>query len=132
MKTTKKVKYLLWALNNAIKSSKQSFIVQTFYDLESVLNILYKDGWILGYKKHKQSSYIEIFLKYDSHDRVLVTKAKNIVKPSLLPCIRLKELFADSTNTTYTGVIRSAKYGFLSNRVALSKKTGGIYLAKIY
>jgi len=49
-----------------------------------------------------------------------------------MPAIRLQELTADSKTTMYTGIVRTAKYGFLQSHVALKKKTGGIYLAKVF
>jgi len=49
-----------------------------------------------------------------------------------MPTIRLQELTADSKNSMYTGIVRTAKYGFLQSRIALKKKTGGIYLAKVF
>jgi ribosomal protein S8 len=71
-------------------------------------------------------------LKYDSKDKAMITRVKNITKPSLTSLIRLQELKADSKNTAYTGIIRTAQHGLLHSRVALKKKTGGIYLAKVF
>jgi len=132
MKTTKKVSLLIGHLNKAVKASQQSFILETFYGIDSILETLYLDGWILGYKKYKNDKFFEVFLKYDANDKTVMTRAKNIIKPSLLSLIRLQELSSDCKNTVYTGIIRTAKYGFLQNRQALVKKTGGIYLAKIF
>jgi len=105
---------------------------ENFDGLESVLDAIYADGWISGYKIYRNERCIEIFLKYDSRDKTLITRVKNLTKPSLVSFIRLHELAADSKNTAHTGIIRTAKYGFLPNRTALKKKTGGIYLAKIF
>jgi len=62
----------------------------------------------------------------------MITRVKNITKPSLISLIRLQELKADSKNTAYTGIIRTAQHGLLHSREALKRKTGGIYLAKVF
>jgi len=59
-------------------------------------------------------------------------RVKNTCKPSLQPYIRIQELVADCKNTANLGIIRTSTYGFLTNRLALKNKTGGIYLAKFY
>jgi hypothetical protein len=44
----------------------------------------------------------------------------------------MQQLIADNKNTAYTGIIRTASMGFLSNKKALKNKTGGIYLVKFF
>jgi len=132
MKTTKKISLLIWNLNKAAKGARQSFIIETFYGIETVLDAIYLDGWILGYKKYESGRYFEVFLKYDASDKTVITRAINITKPNLASLIRLQELSSDCKSTACTGIIRTAKYGFLQNRQAFIKKVGGIYLAKIF
>lgn len=96
------------------------------------MNILYIDGWVSGYKKYADKKCFEIFLKNDINNKIIVNRAINVTKPTLQAVIHLAELCADSKNTAYTGVIRTAKYGFLQNRQAFIKKSGGIYLVKLF
>jgi len=132
MRTTKKVSLLAWNFNKAIHDSRQTFINNYFYGIESILDLMYIDGWIYGYKKYEKEACVEIFLKYDLLEKPVITKVKNIIKPSLIPIIRLFELAADSKNTAHSGIVRTARYGFLHSRIAIKKKVGGIYLAKIF
>jgi len=105
---------------------------ESFYGIESVLDAIYLDGWISGYKQYNSENSVEIFLKYDAKDKAVISRVKNVTKPSLQSVIRLQELAADSKSTNSTGIVRTARYGFLQNRIALQKKTGGLYLAKIF
>jgi len=132
--TTKKVSILFRDLQRTIIKNKASFIITSFWGIEPIINALYKDGWILGYKKYTSisDSYFEIYIKYDTNAKTTITNVKTINKSSLLPIIRQQSLISDCKNTAYTGIIQTAKHGFLSNRQALSKKTGGIYLAKVF
>jgi len=57
---------------------------------------------------------------------------KGIYKTSLQVSIRLPQLVADNKDTGYTGIVRTAKFGFLTNKVALKNKVGGFYLAKFF
>jgi len=90
------------------------------------------DGLIAGYKKYSKKSLVEIFLKFDLKNRPLLMRAKCTFKSSLQPTIRIQQLVAESKDTGPTGLIRTAKYGFLTNRSALKHKIGGIYLAKFF
>lgn len=78
MKTTQKVSGLILNFNRAIKASRLSFVSEYFPGIESILDGLYKEGLIAGYKVIKEAQLIEIFLKYDIKDESLITKAKFI------------------------------------------------------
>ena len=132
MKTTQKVSTLILNFNRAITESRTYFVNEYFFGLEPILDGIYKDGWIIGYKIHNISQSVEIFLKYDIKDKPVLTHVQSIWKPSLQPIIRIRQLASDSKNTAYTGIIRTAKFGFLTGRQALKNKTGGVYLAKFY
>jgi len=132
VKTTRKVHLLLWNFNKAIRELSQSFINEQFFGIEAILDVLYKDGWILGYKKHNAKSIVEIFLKYDINNKPVLTRVKGIYKTSLQVTIRMPQLVADNKDTAYTGIIRTAKFGFLTNKASLKSKVGGFYLAKFF
>ena len=132
MKTTVKVYKLVWNFNKAIKNRSQSFINEHFFGIENILDGVYKGGWILGYKRHFSRKVVEIFLRYDNNNKSIITRVKCLHKPSLQHTIRLQQLVADSKNTAYTGIIRTAKMGFLTNRDALKNKIGGSYLVKFF
>lgn len=92
----------------------------------------FKDGLISGYKNYVSKGLVEIFLKYDSNNKCTITRVKCLYKPSLQNTIRMQQLVADTKNTVYTGIVRTASMGFLSNRKAVKNKTGGIYLVKFF
>lgn len=131
MKSDKKIKLMVLKLSQAVRSIRQSFIVENFVGIEQILNIFYQDGWISGYKCYNKKFY-EIFLKNDANNKLVMRRAKIITKASLQAIIRLPELLVDSKNTSCTGIIKTAKYGFLKNKHAFIKKTGGVYFTKIF
>lgn len=44
MKIDKKIKLMVLKLSQAIRSIRQSFIVESFAGIEQILNIFYQDG----------------------------------------------------------------------------------------
>jgi len=57
---------------------------------------------------------------------------KSIYKASQQITIRVPQLVADNKNTAYTGIVRTAKLGFITNKTSLKNKMGGTYLAKFF
>ena len=83
---------------------------------ESVLNVLWDEGFILGYKNTKfvSKNYVKIFLKYKKGDPV-INSIKVVSKPSLKIFFSLKNLWKFDTNqgtliiSTNKGVMSSAE-----------------------
>lgn len=107
--------------------SKKSYIVlkQTNRQLcESVLNVLWDEGFILGYKHINvvPKKTLKIFLKYKKGVPAINT-IKMISKPSLAVCFSLKNLWKfDSNQGT---LILSTNKGVMSANECKKFKLGG-------
>jgi ribosomal protein S8 len=132
MKTNKHISKFMCSFNRAISSNRQNFLIKPFHGLNSILDNLYKDGFIVGYKNNDKENIIEIFLKIDHNGRHLATKATNISKPSRIISGRLKELKAAVLVKPHSLLfIRTSKCGIIAGRQAIFNKIGGIIVGKI-
>jgi len=67
---------------------------------ELFLNILWNEGFILGYVFDKKSNQFKIFLKYNKNKPV-IKKIKNISKPGLRVYYSIKQLWKIESNKTF-------------------------------
>lgn len=113
---------------------KISFTIEDFCDLKRVLNDLYLQGFITGYKQHKIAKYnfVEVFLKYDKATDISYILAKTATSPGKDAVISLKQLKAAEKNQPFSiGLIRTQKLGITSTKNAIANKEGGVFLARI-
>ena len=80
------MKNFLWNMFANIQNgqlAKKAFILQTNKKVcTSILDVLWNEGFILGYKVSKQNpNKLKIFLKYN-HGKPVIQKIKSISKPS--------------------------------------------------
>ena len=110
-----------------IKNSQlvnKTFVIQKKKKIcEQILNLLWNEGFILGYKILKKTpNKIKIFLKYYKGEPV-INSIKIISKPNLPIYYSLKEIWKiDSSQGT---VIISTNKGFMTNNECKKKKLGG-------
>lgn len=93
--------------------AKKTYILQIRQKTcESFLNILWDEGFILGYKIcDSDAKKLKIFLKYNKNDPV-ITKLKSISKPSQRVYYTLKQIWKIDSNKTF--IIFSTNKGLQS------------------
>lgn len=103
--------------------SKKAYVNQTRKKTcEFVLNILWDEGFISGYKV-SNSNQLKIFLKY-SNGKPAITSIKLLTKPSLKLNYSLKQLW--KINSSEGLLIVSTDKGFMSINDCKKYKIGGI------
>jgi small subunit ribosomal protein S8 len=115
-------------LNNAIKANKLKIVVKSSKKIMLLLEVLYKENFILGYKKLNACQTI-IFLKVN-YKHNCVRSLKKIGKPSFLVHISYKDLwpFMISLNT----LILNTPKGVLTHREAVKACCGGIVVCALF
>jgi len=117
----------IWHMSSTIKNSllsNKKFVREIKQkNCESILNILWDEGFILGYKTCKlNSKYIIIFLKYN--DKYPSIKSiKSISKPSLKIYYSSKQLW--KLNLNQSVIIVSTNRGVFSAEECKKLKLGG-------
>jgi small subunit ribosomal protein S8 len=104
--------------------AKKSFVLQSKKKAcENILNVLWNEGFILGYKISKTDlNTIKIFLKYQNGIPV-ISLIKILSKPSLRIYYSAKQLWKlDPSKGT---IILSTNKGFMSNYDCKKKTLGG-------
>jgi small subunit ribosomal protein S8 len=99
------MKNLLWNMFANIQNgqlAKRSFVIQKRKKIcEYILNVLWNEGFILGYKLVKNDvTQLKIFLKYDNGKPVIKT-LKPISKPGLRIYYSLKQIWKIDTSKTF-------------------------------
>lgn len=91
---------------------------------ESVLNVLWDEGFILGYKNTQfvSNNYVKVFLKYKNGDPV-INSIKVVSKPSLKIFFSLKNLWKFDTNQGT--LILSTNKGVMSSTDCKKLRLGG-------
>ncbi len=110
-------------INNG-QSVKKTFVLQLKKNLcKKILNVLWDEGFILGYKVSKtNTNFIKIFLKYQNGTPV-INKLKILSKPSLRVYYSVKQLWKlDSRNGL---IILSTTKGFFTSMDCKKKNLGG-------
>ena len=108
--------------------AKKPYILQTKKKIcEAVLNILWDEGFILGYKNDNTNpNNLKIFLKYNKNKPV-INKFKSISKPGQRVYYSLKQIW--KIDTTKTFLIVSTNLGLKSLADCKKLKVGGEPLA---
>jgi len=113
-------------LNNIVNGQKvkKAFILQPKKNICLLfLNVLWDEGYILGYKKSKKNKgHIEIFIKYKNKNPVINT-VKFITKPSKRVYCSLKQLWKIDSNSSL--LVLSTNKGILTLDKSKKLKVGG-------
>lgn len=104
--------------------AQKPFVLQTRKKIcEAFLNILWDEGFILGYRIYKKNSnIIKIFLKY-KNGRAAINSIKFISKPGRRVFYSTKQLWKIDSNKTFT--ILSTNKGILSIVTCKKLNIGG-------
>lgn len=101
--------------------AKKSFVTQSSKkSSKKILNVLWDEGFILGYKEY--SNYLKIYLKYQNGLPV-ITLIKILSKPSLRIYYSVKQLWKLNSNNGL--IILSTNKGFMTDQDCKKKKIGG-------
>ena len=120
---SKHIYNMIATINNG-QLAKKSFVLQSKKKAcEGILNVLWNEGFILGYKNLKNdSNTIKIFLKYQNGIPVIYL-IKVLSKPSLKFYYSAKQLWKfDSSKGV---IILSTNKGFMSSSECKKKNLGG-------
>lgn len=104
--------------------SKRNYIFQKRHKLcESFLKILWKEGFILGYKVNtEKTNEIKIFLKY-KNQKPVINSLKTISKPSRRIYCTIKQIWKIDSNKSF--IIFSTNKGLKSITDCKKLKIGG-------
>jgi small subunit ribosomal protein S8 len=93
---------------------RKSFILQKQKKIcKSFLNILWDEGYILGYKIYQNNSNtIKIFLKYNQEGKPVINSLKLISKPGQRINYSIKQIWKINSNKIF--IIFSTNKGLLS------------------
>ena len=127
------MKHCLWnmfsAIKNAQKAKKSFFLYPQQKNSASILNILWQEGFILGYKiSKKNSKMFKIFLKYKKNEPI-INKLYSLTKPRQRVYYSSKQLWKINFNTGLC--ILSTNKGIMSIKECIKKKIGGELLVII-
>ena len=101
--------------------AKKSFVIQPSKESsKKILNILWDEGFILGYKE--SCNALKIYLKYQNGLPV-ITLIKNLSKPSLRIYYSVNQLWKLNSNNGL--IILSTNKGFMTDKECKKKNIGG-------
>ena len=112
------------------QTARKSFILQKQKKIcYSFLNILWNEGYILGYKtKKKDSNTIKIFLKYNQ-GKPVINSLKLISKPGHRIYYSAKQIWKINSNRTF--IIFTTNKGLLTTTGCKKLRVGGEPLVSI-
>jgi len=112
------------------QTARKSFVLQKRKKIcNSFLNILWDEGYILGYKTHKNNSdTIKIFLKYNQ-GRPVINSLKLISKPGHRIYYSANQIW--KINSTRTFIIFTTNKGLLTISDCKKFRVGGEPLVSI-
>nr|QYC61887.1 ribosomal protein S8 [Stephanopyxis turris] len=121
------MKHNLWNMFANIKNgqkAKKSFIYHKKKKIAgNVLNILWEEGFILGYRiSKKRSGMFEIFLKYKNGNPV-IKQLQGVSKPSLRVYYSAKQFWKVNSNSGL--FIVSTNKGLMTNEKCKQLNLGG-------
>ena len=122
------MKHYLWNMLTSIKngqSSKKSMVFHTRKKIcESMLKLLWDEGFILGYKISKNdNTQLQIFLKYNTKGEPAVSSLKFLSKPSRRFYYSVKQLWKLDSSKTF--IIVSTNKGLLTIEQCKKYNIGG-------
>lgn len=118
-----KIWCIISTIKNSLMSNKRIIREKRQKNCEAILNILWDEGFILGYKTCKlNSKYIIIFLKYNENYPV-IKSIKSISKPSIKIHYSSKQLWKLNINQAL--IILSTNKGIFSSEECKKLKLGG-------
>jgi len=121
------MKNYLWNMLNSIKNgqlAKKDIIVQKRKKIcESILKILWDEGFILGYQIIYNSTKFKIFLKYSKTGKPIINSLKFVSKPGKRTYFNTKQVWKINSNKAF--IIFSTHKGLKSLQECKKQKIGG-------
>lgn len=122
------MKNYLWNMLNSIKNgqlAKKDIIIQQKKKIcESVLKILWDEGFILGYQiSSVESTKFKIFLKYSNTGKPVINSLQFMSKPGKRIYFNTKQIWKISSNKAF--IIFSTHKGLKSIHECKKQKIGG-------
>lgn len=115
---------------NGIKSNKSNVIHPCKKICVDVLKVMYKEGYINGYRKHPiQKDKVQVFLKY-TNGKPSLAKLSVVSKPSNRIYMSLKILC--KLKTSFVTFVLSTHKGIMSDKECRKLKLGGELLCVIF
>ena len=120
---SKHISNMISIINNG-QLSKKSFVLQQKKNAcESILNVLWDEGFILGYKiSNNNLNTIKIFLKYQNGSPTICS-LKMLSKPSLRIYYSVKQLWKLDSSKGF--LILSTNKGFMTSNDCKQQVLGG-------
>ena len=110
-------------INNSQLAKKKYVLQLRKKNCEQILNSLWDEGFILGYKLSKNNpNFLKIFLKYHKGHSA-INSIKLISKPSLRVYYSLKKLW--KLDSSQGVILISTNQGVMSDSECKKKKIGG-------
>lgn len=121
------MKYYLWNMlaniKNAQKAKKSIILQKKKKNIASILNILWDEGFILGYKiSCENSQMFKIFIRYNSNNPI-IKNLQTITKPSRRIYCSVKQIWKINSNLGL--FILSTNKGILSLDKCKKQNLGG-------
>ena len=100
----------------------------------TVLDLLYKEGYISGFKQDPENKYkILVYLKYNSNNVAAISYIQQISTQGFRIYIKVSLLWEiKKLNQQKVTYVISTPYGIITDKEALEKKIGGELLFKIF
>lgn len=121
------MKGYLWNMLSNIKNgqlAKKDVVIQQRKKIcESILKILWDEGFILGYRIIPQNNRLEIFLKYSKNGKPIINSLKFVSKPGQRIYYSSKQVWKIDSSKIF--MIVSTNEGLKSLSECKKKKIGG-------
>ena len=120
---SKHISNMISTINNG-QLAKKAFVLQAKQKIcENILNVLWDEGFILGYKiSKKNTKTIKIYLKYQNGIPA-ITVLKRLSKPSLKLYYSVKQLWKIDSNKGF--LVMSTNKGFMTSTECKKQILGG-------
>lgn len=129
--STRRINNFFIGLRRCIKARHLYFYITEYKGFNFVIEELYNEGILKGYKKLNNNIY-KIYPRYATSNRNLIHKIKFISKPGHKLFIRQKNLLKMKYwNSNVIGFIRT-RFGILSIKDCIKYKIGGELLVLIF
>lgn len=121
------MKHHFWNMFANLKNgqlAKRSYVCQKKKNLcELLLNILWNEGFIIGYKLEKKEDSLKIFLKYVEHGKPAINNIKVLSKPGRRIYYSLKQIWKIDSSKAL--IIFSTNQGLKTLSECKKLKLGG-------
>jgi len=114
---------MLNSIKNGQLAKKDIIMQQRKKICESVLKILWNEGFILGYQIVSEATKFKIFLKYSKTGKPIINSLKFMSKPGKKIYFNTKQIW--KINSSKTFIIFSTNKGLKSMHECKKQKIGG-------